>query len=244
MSNSNMLSARGSASEPQPRAARRASVSRSMTSSSRPVRSRTRSTNSAPFSAARQAWVAMSRARETPRALIFSRQTSSASSVRSIAGSQMRRECAHALAEPHDAREGVDDAQHVGLAPGALLGPRDQQPAIIGAEIERGIDMVVATLGREAAGASRMFRRAVGARAGGIARSVDRTRASRRLRAAPRRRPGPRPNVPVFSTRLPTGLFPLRRRAAGLCLERQLSWPIPGSVARPAGMPRSAFLEA
>ena len=39
----------------------------------------------------------------------------------------------HALAEPDDAREGVDDGEAV------LAGPGDQQPAIVGAEIDRAI---------------------------------------------------------------------------------------------------------
>ncbi len=243
MSNSKMLSARGSASEPQPRAARRASVSRSMTSSKSPVRSRTRSTNAAPFSAARQAWVAMSRARETPRALIFSRQTSRASSVRSIAGSQMR--CDAPMPSPsRTMREKASTMRRY-----RSCGASAARAARSAADNYWCRDRARHRHDRRAARSAGRGRFAhVSAsrrRTGGPDRSIRRrTRASRRLRAAPRRRPEPRPNVPVFSTRLPTGLFPLRRRAAGLCSEQRLSWPIAGSVARPAGMPRSAFLEA
>ena len=47
-----------------------------------------------------------------------------------------------ALAEPHDAREGVDDAE---LARPRRLG--DQQAAIVGAEVERGIERGIVAVG-------------------------------------------------------------------------------------------------
>ena len=56
--------------------------------------SATRARNASPFSAARQASVAISRARLTLRARILSRQTSNAATARSIAASLMRREAA------------------------------------------------------------------------------------------------------------------------------------------------------
>jgi len=93
MSNSTVDSAASSASSPHPAAARKASVSRSTISSSMPSRSRTCNRNSRPFSAERQASVAISRARATPRARILSRQTFNASSVRAIAASERRPVC-------------------------------------------------------------------------------------------------------------------------------------------------------
>ena len=74
----------------QPVAASVASVSRSMISSSRPTSSAMRVRNSLPLAAARHASVAIRRARVTPRLRILSRQMPSASTARSIAGSQMR----------------------------------------------------------------------------------------------------------------------------------------------------------
>ena len=93
MSNRTINSASRSASSPQPATARAASVSRSTISSCSPRRSRTLSRNSAPFSAARHASVAIRRARVTPRAAILSRQMRSASRVRSIAASLSRPVC-------------------------------------------------------------------------------------------------------------------------------------------------------
>ena len=75
----------------------------------------------------RQASVAISRARVAPRLRILSRQIESASigaADRRLAEPAGRR---HALAEPDDARERVDDAE--ALANRA----RDQQTAIVGA---------------------------------------------------------------------------------------------------------------
>jgi hypothetical protein len=65
-----------------------------MISSSSPASLATRERNSSPFSAARQAAVAISLARATPRARIFSRQTRSASTARMIAASLIRPEAA------------------------------------------------------------------------------------------------------------------------------------------------------
>ena len=71
-----------------------ASVSRSTISRSRPTSRCTRARNSTPFSAERQASVAISRARVTPRLRILSRQIDSASIARSIAASPSRPEAA------------------------------------------------------------------------------------------------------------------------------------------------------
>ncbi len=90
MSNRITPSASGSISGVQPVAASVASVSRSMISSSSPTSSAMRARNSLPFSAARQASVAIRRARVTPRLRILSRQMPSASTARSIAASLMR----------------------------------------------------------------------------------------------------------------------------------------------------------
>ena len=75
----------------------------------------------------------MSRARVTPRARILSRQTASASTARSIAASLIRRDAAMPSPQPDDARERVDDAKTV------CGRPRDQEPAIVGAKVERRI---------------------------------------------------------------------------------------------------------
>ena len=125
--------AAGSNSSVQPVAASRASVAESTISSSRPASSATRARNASPFSAARQASVAMSRARMTPRARILSRQTS-----KRLDRARNRRladapRSGNAFAETNDAGERVDDAKPVGGRAG------DQQPAIVGAEIERRI---------------------------------------------------------------------------------------------------------
>ena len=138
MSNSTTPSACGSISGVQPVAASRASVSRSITSSSRPISCATRARKSSPFSAARQASVAISRARVTPLFFILLRQIVSAAMARSIAASLMRPRAGDALAEPDDAGKRVDHAE-------AVAGrTRDQQTAIVGAEIERGIGRAAA----------------------------------------------------------------------------------------------------
>jgi hypothetical protein len=49
-----------------------------------------------------------------------------------------------ALAEPHDAREGVDDAQPVRAVTGAIvMRARHKEAAIISAEVERRVSMAV-----------------------------------------------------------------------------------------------------
>ena len=90
MSNRMTLSARGSINGVQPVAASVASVSRSMMSSSRPTSPAMRARNSSPFTAARHASVAISRARLTPRLRILSRQMASAATARPTAASLMR----------------------------------------------------------------------------------------------------------------------------------------------------------
>ena len=126
-------SACGSISGVQPVAASAASVSRSMISSSSPTSSATRARNSAPFSAARQASVAIRRARVTPlvpHLVAADRERGDRALDRRIAEAAR---AGNALAQPDDAGERVDHAE-------AFAGrPRHQQPAIIGAEIERGI---------------------------------------------------------------------------------------------------------
>ena len=79
---------RAAACSRSPRA--RASVSRSMISSSSPTSSRCERWNSPPLTAVRQASVAIRRARVTPRFFILSRQMPSASIARAIAASLMR----------------------------------------------------------------------------------------------------------------------------------------------------------
>ena len=90
--------------------------------------------NSPLLAAMRQASVAISRERVTARRFIFSAQTLSASSVRFIAASRQPARAQHAFAETDDAGERVDDEK------AAPRGLGDQQPAIIGAEIERAIN--------------------------------------------------------------------------------------------------------
>ena len=123
----------GSTSGVQPVAASRASVSRSTISSSMPTSSRTRSRKSMPLSAARQASVAISRARVTPRLRILARQTRSASTARTIAASLSRPEAV----TPSPSRMMRENAS-ITRKP-SRVGARHQQPAIVGAEIERGI---------------------------------------------------------------------------------------------------------
>ena len=140
MSNRMTPAAVGSTSEAQPATASRASVSRETISSARPVSARTRSMNSAPFSAVRQASVAISRARRTLRSASLAPQT-----FERLDGALHGRLAeaavgADALAEPDDAREGVDDAEAVVARRG------DQQAAIVGAEIEGGIERIVGAL--------------------------------------------------------------------------------------------------
>ena len=140
MSNSTTPSVSRSTSEPQPETASRASVWRSMISSVEPgLRLRPASRNSSPFSAARQASVAISRALLDARGRAACRRRSSAPRRRGPSPPRdslpLRRQ---PLAQPHDARKRVDDAELARTA-----GHGDQQPAIVGAEIERGEDRQV-----------------------------------------------------------------------------------------------------
>ena len=89
--------------------------------------------NRAPLPAARQASVAISRARVTPRLSHLG-----AADPQRVDRAQDRRlaqqaGAGDAFAEPDDARERVDHAEAV------AGGARHQQPAVVGAEIERGI---------------------------------------------------------------------------------------------------------
>ena len=121
----------GSISGVQPIAASSASVSRSTISRSSPTSRCTRSRNSSPFAAERHASVAISRARVTPRLCILSRQMPSASMARVDRGIAEPAGRRHSLAEPDDARERVDHPEAVAIR------ARDQEAAIVGAEIER-----------------------------------------------------------------------------------------------------------
>src|SRR5712692_3608030 len=91
-----------------------------MISSERPDSCLTRARNSPPFSAARAASVAISRARTPPRCASFIAQTRNAETARS-------------LAAPNDTGKSVDHAK------GVARRVRDQQAAVVGAEVERGI---------------------------------------------------------------------------------------------------------
>ena len=113
MSNRMTPDACGSISGVQPVAASVASVSRSMISSSSPTFSAMQARNSSPFSAARQASVAIRRARVTTRLRILSRQM-----LKRLDGAHDRRladaaRSGDALAEADDAGERVDDAEAV-----------------------------------------------------------------------------------------------------------------------------------
>ena len=143
ISNKMTPSAAESASEAEPAAASRASVSRSTISSSSPVSSRTRRKNSAPLLADRQASVAINRLRVTPRARILLRQISSAPRVRSIAAapsSPVRDRPSPSLT----IRENESMTRKPSWPLACWRRPGDQEPAIIGAEIKRGIGVVVA----------------------------------------------------------------------------------------------------
>ena len=73
------------------------------------------------------------RARTTRAARSCRRRPCSASMVRSMAASDRRPVWRHALAQADDAREGVDDPE------AAPRRARDQQAAVVGAEIERAV---------------------------------------------------------------------------------------------------------
>ena len=146
MSNSTAPSACGSISGVQPVAARQASVSRSMTSSTRPSSSATR---------ARKFGAVLGRAAgfggDQPRARDAAVLHLGAADGERADGAVHRRRAQaagqrHAFAQADDAREGVDDAEAVaGRA-------RDEQAAIIGAEIERGIGRPAPIAGRSGLG--------------------------------------------------------------------------------------------
>ena len=133
MSNTSAKSQPKSISEAQPETASLASVSRLTILMSRPVSARARSRNSGPLAARRQASVAIRPERTTRCRWILAAHT-----LQRLDGAldgRLRQPAArgHALAEADDAREGVDDLE------AAPRGPRDQQPAVVGAEIEGGI---------------------------------------------------------------------------------------------------------
>ena len=131
-----------SISEAQPVTASLASVSRLTISSARPVRSFTRSRNSAPF-AADAAGFGGDRAASGRRRARFSlsAQTCRASMRAMHGGLRQAAGGGQALAEPDDAREGVDDLET------AARGLGDEQAAVVRAEIEGGIDRRVASRG-------------------------------------------------------------------------------------------------
>ena len=162
----------------------------------------TRARKSSPFSAARQASVAIRRARVTPLLCILLRQMASA------ATRALDRRFAHAaasgdaLAEPDDAGKRIDHAE-------AVAGrPRHQQPAIVGAEIERGI-------GRARRGRCPRRRRAVQATAdptGTALAAPDRKQGRGPGYPRPRRSyvsslpaaPGPPPSAPQGAASVPS----------------------------------------
>ena len=76
----------------QPATESRASSRGLMMSRAMPVRASTRARNSSPFSAERQAWVAMARRRTGSRRRTLSAQTLSAANARSMAASESRPE--------------------------------------------------------------------------------------------------------------------------------------------------------
>ena len=124
----------GSSSGEQPITASAASVSRSITSSRMPVSAATRSRKPSAFDAARQASVAISRSRLAFLDWILSRQMlkrGDGALDRRVADAAGRRD---ALAQPDDPRERIHHAEPVVGRAG------DQQAAIIGAEVERGVD--------------------------------------------------------------------------------------------------------
>ena len=90
--------------------------------------------NSPLLAAMRQASVAISRDRVTPRRCILSAQTLSASMRAAHGGFGQPARAQHAFAETDDAGERVDDEK------AAPRGLGDQQAAIIGAEIERAVN--------------------------------------------------------------------------------------------------------
>ena len=133
MSNRMTPFACGSTSGVQPVAASRASVSRSTISSSIPTSSRTRSRKSMPLPAARQASVAISRVRVDAAVAHLGAADAQRLDRAHDRGIAQPARAGDPLAQPDDAREGIDDAKAV------ARGARHQQTAIVGAEIERRI---------------------------------------------------------------------------------------------------------
>ena len=119
----------------QPSTASRASSCAEITSSRMPVSRRTRSMNSAPLLARRQASVATERARWTLRRLSLSAQILSAPTARSIASSLSR----PVWASPSPSRTTRLKASMTTKFSSA--GPGDQQAAVVGAEVDRGIGL-------------------------------------------------------------------------------------------------------
>ena len=130
----------------EPETASRASTSRVRISISRPSLSRTRSRNSPPFSATRQASVATRRERRTlARAELggtdFQRiERARHGRLRQAPG------LADAFAEANDAREGIDDAEAAARRAG------EQQAAVVGAEVEGAVNAVGARIAVRARG--------------------------------------------------------------------------------------------
>ena len=129
----------------QPSTASRASSCAEMMSSRMPVSRRTRSMNSAPLLARRQASVATERARWTLRRLSLSAQILSAPTARSIASSLSR----PVWASPSPSRTTrLKASMTTKFSSG---GPGDQQAAVVGAEVDRGIGLARGRAARPAA---------------------------------------------------------------------------------------------
>ena len=128
----------GSSSLWQPRTASRASSCGSMMSSTMPVSSRTRSAKSLAVLGA-AAGLGRDRARQRDVAApelvgADGRARRPRGPSRSCDSSPLRRE---SLAQPDDARESIDDGE------AAVVRPGDQQPAIVGAEVDRAIGVAM-----------------------------------------------------------------------------------------------------
>ena len=129
--------------------------------------------NSTPFSAERQASVAISRIRAGSCSRSLLRQWRSASIVRSIAASLSRPVVRQPLAQPDDAGKAVEHAEAV------LVRPGDQQAAVVGAEVERRIERP-----------ARPARRRLGPRGSASPRAAAAAARSIRLRLSTRLRDG------------------------------------------------------
>ena len=123
-----------SSSGEQPITASAASVSRSITSSRMPVSPATRSRKLSAFDAARQASVAISRSRFAFLDWILSRQMLKAAMARSIAASLMQ-----PVAEIPSPSRMIREKESTTRNPSPDRAG-DQEPAVVGAEVERGID--------------------------------------------------------------------------------------------------------